>query len=83
MNCFSHRDNLDCHDGWIQNSNPLEGATREDFNGRTNSRILRRLDPVPYLRFQLFPEGTEMGEDLQSIHRARIHSKISVTRVMA
>lgn len=45
MNCPSRTDNMDGHDAWNQNPNPLEGTTREDFN-RTNSRILRRLDPA-------------------------------------
>jgi metal iron transporter len=45
MNCPSRTDNLDGHDGWNQNPNPLEGTPREDFK-RTNSRILRRLDPA-------------------------------------
>jgi hypothetical protein len=36
---------MDGHDGWNQNPNPLEGTTREDLN-RTNSRILRRIDPA-------------------------------------
>lgn len=45
MNCPSRTDNTDGREGWNQNPNALEGATREDLNGRTNARLLRRLSP--------------------------------------
>jgi hypothetical protein len=45
MNCPSRTDDVDGREGWNQNPNLLSGTTREDFNGRTNARMLRRLDP--------------------------------------
>lgn len=45
MNCPSRTDNVDGREGWNQNPNVLEGTTREDFNDRTNARLLRRLSP--------------------------------------
>jgi hypothetical protein len=45
MNCPSRTDDVDGRQGWNQNPNLLTGTTREDFNGRTNARLLRRMDP--------------------------------------
>ena len=45
MNCPSRTDNVDGREGWNQNPNLLSGTSREVFNGRTNARLLRRIDP--------------------------------------
>ncbi|KAL5349602.1 NRAMP-like transporter smf-3 [Pseudogymnoascus australis] len=45
MNCPSRTENTDGRECWNQNPNALEGTTREDFNGRTNARLLRQLSP--------------------------------------
>lgn len=45
MNCPSRTDNVDGREGWNQSPNLLSGASRQDFNGRTNTRLLRILDP--------------------------------------
>jgi metal iron transporter len=45
MNCPSRTDNVDGREGWNQSPNLLSGTTRQDFNGRTNTRLLRRIDP--------------------------------------
>lgn len=42
MNCPSRTDNLTGREDWNQNPNEHEGATRQDFNGRANARVLRR-----------------------------------------
>ena len=45
MNCPSRTDDTDGREGWNQSPNLLAGATRADFNGRTNATARRTLDP--------------------------------------
>lgn len=42
MNCPSRMDNPDARAGWNQSPNAFVDATRQDFNGIANSRLLRR-----------------------------------------
>ncbi|KAI9744737.1 MAG: hypothetical protein M1818_001662 [Claussenomyces sp. TS43310] len=44
MNYPSRTDNPDGREGWNQSPNVFSNATRQDFNGLANSRILRRSD---------------------------------------
>lgn len=73
---YPSRTDSDGREGWNQSPNALAGTTREDFNGKTNDRLLRREDNDGPIEFTRTAEASDGSADL----RNRKHS-IATIRV--
>lgn len=72
MNCPHRPDNGNGREGWNQSPNLLSGTTREDFNGKANTRVLRGVESTNSASLKSTDEVPHVQRPPQSSDRSTL-----------